>query len=86
MWTVYVVECADKSLYTGIAVDVKKRLATHGQGKGSKILRGKLPIKLVYEKTCRTKSVALKREARLKSLPREKKLALINGLISWPNL
>lgn len=76
-WFVYVVRCADGSLYTGIALDISKRLAAHSSGKGSRCLRGRLPLKLVYQETHDGRSSALKREAQIKRLTRGEKEALI---------
>ena len=77
MWTVYILECADKSLYTGIALDVERRLKEHASGKGSRYLRGKTPLRVVYTERKATKSLALKREAEIKSWSRQKKLYTI---------
>jgi len=74
---VYILECADGSLYTGYTNDLEKRLAVHNSGKGAKCLRGKIPVKLVYSKKYKTKSLALKEEFRIKTLSREKKQELI---------
>ena len=73
----YILECADGSLYTGYTNDLEKRLAVHNSGKGAKCLRGKIPVKLVYSKKYKTKSLALKEEFRIKTLSREKKQELI---------
>ncbi len=78
-WFVYIVECADRSLYTGVALDVAERMAEHSRGKGSRYVRSKLPIKLLYRENCSTKSKALKREAAIKKLPRPAKLAFLKN-------
>ena len=79
-WFVYIVECNDdkKSLYTGISVDVNKRIDTHNSGKGSKILRSKLPVKLLVSFEFENRSLASKEEYRIKQLSRESKLKLID--------
>ena len=77
MWSVYILQCVDNSLYTGIALDVKRRIKEHTDGKGSRYVRSKLPVKLLYHEPCRGKSRALKREAEIKRLSRSKKLALM---------
>ena len=79
MWYVYILQCKDKSLYTGVALDVDRRLKEHRSGKGSKYLRSHLPVKLVYQEPFRGKSSALKREAQIKRWPRRKKQALVEG-------
>ena len=78
-WFVYILRCGDGSLYTGIAADVQARLEIHRCGKGAKYTRGRGPLELVYTEQCADKSEALKRELRIKSLPRETKLNLIQS-------
>jgi putative endonuclease len=77
MWFVYMVECADGSLYTGIARDLEQRIATHNAGKGSRYTRSRLPVRLVWSETARDRSTASQREAQIKSMGRNAKLALI---------
>ena len=77
MWYLYILQCGDGSLYTGITTDVEKRLEAHRSGKGAKYTRGRLPLKLKYREACGTHSDALKRELDVKHLSREEKLALI---------
>ncbi len=74
---VYMVECADGSLYTGWTTDVEERIKTHNSGAGAKYTRSRLPVKLVYFEEADSRSAALKREAAIKKLTREKKLKLI---------
>lgn len=76
---VYIVECADGTLYTGWTTDVEKRLQTHNAGEGAKYTRSRRPVRLLYSEPCADKSAALKREAEIKRLSRAKKLALIAG-------
>ena len=81
---VYIVRCRDGSLYTGYAVDVEKRLATHNAGQGAKYTRARLPVVLEYTETFTTKSDALKREYAIKQLTRTKKEQLIQeGMASY---
>jgi len=75
-WVVYILECNDGSLYTGITDDLSQRVATHNAGKGAKYTRGRGPLILRYRETCEDKSSALKREHAIKRLRREEKLAL----------
>jgi len=77
MWFVYIVECQDSSLYTGITNNLKKRVKAHNHKKGAKAVKGKLPVKLVYQEYYNEKQVALSRESKIKSLKREEKLKLI---------
>ncbi len=76
-WSVYILQCGDGSLYTGIARDVQARLNCHQSGKGAKYTRGRGPLNLVYTENCPGKSAALKRELAIKALSREEKLKLI---------
>lgn len=76
-WQLYILRCGDGTLYTGIAVDVEKRLTMHRAGKGAKYTRGRVPLELVYAEPCPTHSAALQREYAVKRLDREAKEALI---------
>lgn len=76
MWYVYMLACADGSLYTGIAADVDKRFAAHKSGRGAKYTRSHPPVAVVYREMCGDKSAALRREAAIKKLPRAEKLKL----------
>jgi putative endonuclease len=68
-WCVYVVECADGSLYTGIAVDVAARVAQHNQGVGARYTRSRRPVQLVHVETAADRGAALRREYEIKQLP-----------------
>ncbi len=78
-WYVYIVQCDDGSLYTGITTDLKRREREHNFNDklGAKSLRGKRPVKLVYNEKYSNQSEARKREAEIKSWKREYKLKLI---------
>ena len=76
-WTVYILRCADGTLYTGIAPDVEKRLQKHNEGKGAKYTRGRTPVELVYREEHPNRAEASKREYQIKQLSRAEKLALI---------
>ena len=78
-WHVYIVECADGSLYTGIARDVNARITTHNEGSGAKYTRGRLPVILRYQETARDRSTASQREHVIKQLSRDAKFALIQS-------
>ncbi len=78
-WFVYIVRCADDSLYTGIAKDVDRRIQEHNEGDklAAKYTRARRPVALVYQESCESRSVATKREIEIKLLSRkEKKLIL----------
>jgi len=77
---VYILECSDKTLYTGSTNNIEKRIKEHNNGKsGAKYTRARRPVKLVYVETCSTLSNALKREAQIKKLSRAQKLLLIRN-------
>lgn len=79
MYHLYLLRCADGTLYTGITNDLAKRLAVHQAGKGAKYTRARLPVELVYSEECGSRSQALKRELEVKSLTREQKMELLNN-------
>jgi putative endonuclease len=76
---VYLLRCRDGSLYTGITNDLARRLAAHRAGKASAYTRARGPLRLVYRELVRDRSAALRREAAIKRLPRQKKLELIRA-------
>jgi putative endonuclease len=75
-WTCYILECADGTLYTGITNDVERRLLRHGRGLASKYTRARRPVRLVHAEAFPGPAEAARREAQIRKLPREKKLAL----------
>lgn len=76
----YILECSDKTLYTGWTKDIQKRVQEHNNGKdGAKYARAWRPVKLVYDETCSSLSEALCREAGIKRLSREEKVGLIRA-------
>lgn len=77
---VYILKCSDGTLYTGYTNDLKNRLITHNSGKGAKYTRGRLPVRLVYYESFKTKSEATKREYCIKQFSRNKKLKLISSM------
>jgi putative endonuclease len=78
MWKVYIIECSDLTYYTGISNDVEKRIDTHNNKKGAKYTKTRTPVKLVYQQSFETKSLAAKEEWRIKQLTRNQKILLIN--------
>jgi len=79
-FSLYIVRCADDSLYTGIAADVDKRLTEHRSGpRGAKYLRGRQPLKLEFSQPIGDRAVASRLEYRVKRLSRARKEALIAG-------
>lgn len=84
MWYVYLLRCADDTLYTGCTTDPRRRLEQHNAGRGAKYTRARRPVCLVYVEQAEDHSQALRREAALKRLSRKEKLALIDSA-SAPN-
>jgi predicted GIY-YIG superfamily endonuclease len=76
-WLVYILKCADGTLYTGITNDFARRLSAHRRGRGAKYTRGRGPFSLVYVERHGTKGFALRREAVIKSMSRAEKLGLV---------
>ncbi|MDG1949695.1 MAG: GIY-YIG nuclease family protein [bacterium] len=76
-WFVYIVRCADDSLYTGITNRLEKRIEQHNLGKGAKYTRGRGPVVVVWSRSGLTRSEALQEEVRIKKLSRDKKLKQI---------
>jgi putative endonuclease len=76
-WSVYIIQCTDDTLYTGITVDLVRRLAQHGGKRGAKYFRGRRPRRVVYLESGHSRSSASRREAEIKRLPRSAKLALL---------
>ncbi|OGE88282.1 MAG: hypothetical protein A3J07_00620 [Candidatus Doudnabacteria bacterium RIFCSPLOWO2_02_FULL_49_13] len=80
MYYLYILKCADRSLYTGICVDLAKRLWQHNSSAlGAKYTRARRPVKLIYSRRFRNRSTASRAEAGIKSLSRAQKLALIKA-------
>ena len=78
-WFVYILECADKTLYTGITPDPERRLLQHNAGKGAKYTKGRRPVRLVYKEDTPGKSEAARRECAIKKLKKAEKRILIDG-------
>jgi putative endonuclease len=79
-WSVYIVRCSDGALYTGVATDVRRRIAEHAQnnGRGAKYLRGKGPLQLVFARALGSRDLALRVESQIKKLPKVQKEELID--------
>lgn len=78
MYYLYLIECEDKTLYTGITTDVERRFREHHSGKGGAYTRSKKVKKILYTEKFKTRGEALRRESEIKGWRREKKLALVN--------
>jgi putative endonuclease len=78
MWCVYLLRCADGTLYTGITNDLARRLAAHGLGRGARYTRGRGPFALLHTEPAPSRSAAQRREYQLKRLRRREKLALLD--------
>jgi putative endonuclease len=79
MYFVYIIQCSDRSLYTGVTNDLKRRFAQHKNGEGGHYTSSRRVVKFVYTEQQPDRSSALKREAEIKSWPRAKKLTLIKS-------
>lgn len=77
MPVVYILQCADGTLYTGWTMDLERRLRAHNSGQGARYTRGRRPVRLVYQEEQPTRSAAQKREAAIRRLSRASKLRLI---------
>ena len=83
MWFIYIIQCSDKSFYTGITTDLKRRIEEHNSSDlGAKYTRGRRPVELVYSRKLKDKIQACKEEYRIKKLSREKKNEMIKKLKS----
>ena len=76
---VYLLRCADDTLYCGWTVDLDKRLAAHNAGTASRYTRRRLPVELAWSQQHPDRSSAMRAEAAIKQLPRPEKLALVSG-------
>lgn len=79
-WVVYLVRCADGSLYCGISSDLEKRLACHNRGIGAKYTRSRRPVRLLAASAGMSKSDALKLEYRIKQTPAGRKLSVFQNI------
>ena len=77
-WYVYMVRCADQSLYTGITTDVQRRVIEHNGEGGARYTRARTPVVLVYQEHVASRSIASKREIAIKKLKKKQKEALLS--------
>ena len=77
-WLIYMLECSDNSIYTGITNNLEERLKKHESGNGAKYLRGRLPIKLIHKEVFISRSEATKREILIKKMSKKEKEKLID--------
>jgi putative endonuclease len=77
MWYVYIMKCNDNSFYTGISIDVEKRLKRHNSSKGARYTRVRRPVELLYTEQFDTKTEAIQREIQIKDFSRQNKIQLI---------
>jgi len=78
-WFCYLLQCADKTYYVGVATDLAKRLAKHNAGHAAKYTRGRLPVRVVWSQPCRSYAAARALEAQLKRWSRARKQQLATG-------
>jgi len=83
-WSVYILRCADGSLYTGVTTDLERRLRQHNTGQGARYTRGRGPVQLVFAESQPGQGAALQREHAIKQLSREEKESLIGRAPATP--
>lgn len=76
-WSLYMLECSDGSFYTGVTNDLERRFKMHMSGRASRYTRTRLPVEMIYQEPCGTRTEALVRECAVKSFPKKKKQELI---------
>ncbi|MBI3900482.1 MAG: GIY-YIG nuclease family protein [Gammaproteobacteria bacterium] len=76
-WLLYILECSDGSLYTGITNDIERRVREHNEGTGARYTRSRRPVKLRYQEPCESRSAALIRECAIRLMSPKEKRALI---------
>lgn len=83
-WFVYMLKCCDGSFYTGVTIDIQRRLEEHNTSKqGARYTRARRPVELIYQEVLDSRSAATKREYQIKQLSRDEKLQLVKqGLVS----
>ncbi len=86
IWSIYMIRCADNSLYTGITTDVERRFAQHEKGKGAKYLKTRRPFALVFHQPVGDRSRASKLEYVVKQLPKGKKELIVKGSLNCESL
>lgn len=78
-WSLYIIRSKDKSLYTGITLNVSRRFKEHSEGKGSKYLRGRGPLQLIFEKKIGSRSTAQMVESKIKKMTKAEKESLVTN-------
>ncbi|MCV6612379.1 MAG: GIY-YIG nuclease family protein [Amphritea sp.] len=80
-WVVYILQCADQTLYTGVTTDPERRLQEHNSDNrlGARYTRSRRPVTMIYQESCTDRSSACQREAAIKKLSRQAKLRLISA-------
>ena len=78
-WFLYMLKCADATLYTGVAKDIEKRFKVHSSGKGARYTRARLPLEIVYREPCKSRTDALVREFKIKKLSPKRKRTLVDA-------
>ncbi len=88
IWFIYLIRCRDRSLYTGITTDIKRRFNEHQDGgrKGSKYLRGKAPLEVVLKRKIGSKSLALQVEHIVKKMTKTEKEMFVSGKINMRHI
>lgn len=76
---VYLLRCADDTIYTGWTYDVARRVQAHQDGRGARYTRTRRPVALIYRERCASRRAAMQREIAIKQMPRARKLRIVNG-------
>ena len=79
IWHLYLVRCADDTIYTGISIDVEARIEKHNSGRGAKYTQTRLPVRLIYSESQPDRVSAMKREVQVKRWSRKMKEDLVKG-------
>ncbi len=79
LWYLYIVECRDGSLYTGVTNDIERRVVQHNEGTGARYTRSRRPVRVRYQEACENRSAALVRECSIRLLSPKEKWALVNA-------
>lgn len=79
-WFLYILKCGDGTLYTGVTLDLDRRVAQHNNGTASRYTRSRLPVRVIHQERCKDRSSALKKEYAMKQLSRTEKEEYIRDL------
>jgi putative endonuclease len=78
-WYVYIIECKDGKLYTGVTNDLNRRIKQHNRGQGCRFTKFRIPVKLLYKEISPSRETALRREAEIKGWKKDRKIQLLGS-------